>query len=102
MVNTVIFVPNGAHMFMYADQCMTHAAANGYHITGLVTGDWGKAAGYVARGVAGVLLVARREHLDPHREPRVELALPGSALTGPDVREVSGSMLRRRRPNQLF
>jgi hypothetical protein len=49
-----------------------------------------------------VLLYAREEHLDPHRKPRLERAAPDLPTLQPDVQEVSRSMLRRRRPNQLY
>jgi hypothetical protein len=102
MTRAIVFVPPVEHMFMYADRCYEHAAANHYDVEGFVMGNWRQAAEILKAGYAEVLLYAREEHLDPHRKPRIERATPDLPTLQPDVQEVSRSMLRRRRPNQLY
>jgi hypothetical protein len=101
MTRAIVFVPPVAHMFMYADQCYEHAAARHYDVESFVMGNWRQAAEILQAGLADVLLYARDEHLDPHRKPRIERATPDLPTLQPDVQEVSRSMLRRRRPNQI-
>jgi hypothetical protein len=69
----VVFVPTG-HVATYASQCLTYCEAKGYDVAGIVTSDWAAAVATVLNRAAGVIVVARADHLDPHREPRVEVA----------------------------
>lgn len=72
MTIAVIFVPAAAHLATYATQCLDYCAARGWEVLG-VDRDWDSAAKAVRVGLAGVLLVARPDHLDPAREPRIEV-----------------------------
>lgn len=97
MTIAVIFVP-AAHIATYASQCFDYCAARGYEVAGVVHGDWAAAAAMLMSRTAGVLIVARGEHLDPNREPRVEVALPEeSGPAGPSTRPAS----RLRRPRRI-
>lgn len=72
MTHAVAFVPDGPVDEVYANQCFAHCAHRGYTLAGIVRGDWSAAVAMVAAGLASVIVFARREHLDPAREPRVE------------------------------
>jgi hypothetical protein len=89
VTSAVIYVPQVGHMFMYADQCYRYAAAKGYHVVNFVPGNWRQAAALVVPGAAAsVLLVARHEHLDPQREPRLEIAVPDDQPHHPRTRPI--------------
>jgi len=80
VTTAVVFVPAG-QVVAYLDLCLTYCAARGYAVTGVVTSDLATAAAMLFDRLAGVLVVARLDHLvgDPcrspdSREPRVEVA----------------------------
>lgn len=78
MTTAVIFVP-ATHFELYASQCLTYCAARGYEVAGIVTGTWSSAISVLASRTATVLVVARAEHLDPDREPRLEIVAQADA-----------------------
>lgn len=72
MTIAVVFVPT-AHVIPFAKQCLDYCAGRGYEIAGVVRDDWPAAFAMMATGLVDVIVVARREHLDPNRTPRVEI-----------------------------
>lgn len=107
MTTAVIFVPSVADYADYAAQCFAYCATRGYEVLGVpAPGDWDAAAQALKTGAATVLVVARSEHLDPNREPRVEVAgqpsKPVAVRRNSRPGMTSGAIPRRlRRPNQL-
>ncbi|MDT4991401.1 MAG: hypothetical protein QOH97_1293 [Actinoplanes sp.] len=88
----VVFVPI-VNVELFVTQCLTYCSAQGYQVAGIIRGDWGNAADMLRRGLASVIVVARAEHLDPNREPRVEIV--EHARRSP-VTEGRRTQLRRR------
>lgn len=104
MTIAVIFVPAIAAYATFAAACFNHCAAQGYDVLGVpVPGDWPAAANALKTGTATVLVVARPDHLDPTREPRVEIAGQPAVpvAVGRNEAPGSGTAPRRRRPNQV-
>lgn len=99
MTIAVIFVPAVHQFATYASQCLEYCAARGWVVLG-VDHDWEAAAKVLKSGLAGVLVVARPDHLDPDREPRVEVVDQGPAPAMPP-RGAGLVPPRRRRPNQV-
>lgn len=107
MTTAVIFVPAAlahvahvAHVAAYAAQCLDYCAVRGYEVAGVITTDWPAVVKVLTGGTASVVVVARPDHLDPLREPRIEVAYrPGSATPPP---RNDGPVARRyRRPNRV-
>jgi hypothetical protein len=101
MTTAVIFVPAVGHIIQQADWCFTHAKEKGYKVEGFVPGNWRAACDLMFRTAAGVLVYPPGA-LDLNREPRGEVALPPGQAPAANAPEVSGSILRRRRPNQIY
>jgi hypothetical protein len=107
VTNAVIYIPAAAaHLAVYADQCLAHCAARGYDVAGIVNTGWAAVVAVLASRAAQVVVVARPDHLDPDRVPRIEIAgqpstpVVQSRNAGPGM--TSGSIPRRlRRPNQV-
>lgn len=93
MTTAVIFIPAGRN-HLYADQCYDYCTARGYRVAGVVTGDWDAVLEMLRNHSADVVVVARADHLDPNREPRVEVVGDG----GPVPQDHSPE---RRRPRRL-
>jgi hypothetical protein len=74
MTTAVVFVPY-TDSVQYASQCLTYCAIKGYDVAGVVTGNWPAVAAMLLDGIAGVVVVARPEHVDPQRQPRLEVAV---------------------------
>lgn len=100
MAIAVIFVPAAVHVATYATQCLDYCAARGYEVAGVVTCDWAAAAAMLIARRAGILVVARPDHLDPNREPRTEVVDCGPAPAAPP-RNAGPVPQRQRRPNQV-
>lgn len=96
----VIFVP-AAHLATYAHQCLEYCSARGYEVAGVVQGDWAAATTMLVNRVAGILVVARPDHLDPDREPRVEVVDQAGAVPAAPPRNAGPVSRRHRRPNQV-
>lgn len=73
MTLAIAFVPEGPLNLVYVNQCIAHCNHRGYTFAGLVRGDWASALDMLAARLASVVVFAREEHLDPLREPRVEV-----------------------------
>lgn len=73
MTTALIYIPAAAHLIRSLDVCLIHCAAHGYTLHGVVT-DWQAVVGTWVSGMAGVAVVARHDHLDPDRIPRIEIA----------------------------
>ena len=86
----VVFVPD-AKVVPYAKLCLDYCARRGYDIAGVIRGDWPAVAAMLATKAVGVVVVARREHLEPDREPRVEVLAEVAAQSRP-------ILARNRRP----
>lgn len=100
VTTAIIFIP-AAHIAAYAGQCLDYCAARGYQVAGIVHGDWAAAAGMLMGRAAGVMVVARPDHLDPDREPRVEVVdKDGTPPAGPP-RNAGPAARRKHRPNQI-
>lgn len=80
MVCAVVFVP-AADIVPYANQCLEYCISRGYEIAGVIRDDYSAAAEMLLSGAATVLVVARREHLDPGREPRLEVLAEVAAMS---------------------
>jgi hypothetical protein len=94
----VVFVP-AAHIAPYAKQCLDYCAARGYDIAGVVRDDWTAAVAMMANHSASVIVVARREHLDPHREPRLEILAEALEETRmPNARFRRPQLIQNRQP----
>lgn len=107
MTTAVVFVPATA-IVPFAKQCLDYCAARGYEIAGVIRGDWAAVARMLITGAASIVVVARREHLDPDREPRVEvlaevasLALPRTARNRRPQLNQNGQAANRLRPSRL-
>ncbi|NMO53541.1 hypothetical protein HH310_20435 [Actinoplanes sp. TBRC 11911] len=72
MINAVIFV-RPENYGVTAARCLDYCAAKRYNVIGLIPGDWPAAMRMLNEGLAGVVVVASAEQLDPDREPRVEV-----------------------------
>jgi hypothetical protein len=72
VINAVVFIP-AEHLAQHLGQCLTYCEAKGYKLAGVVRDDWCAVARMVAGGIVGVVVVARADHLDPGREPRLEV-----------------------------
>lgn len=72
MTIAIAFVPAGLLDLVFVNQCIAHCNHRGYTFAGLVR-DWPTALKMIAAGMASVVVFAREEHLDPAREPRVEV-----------------------------
>lgn len=95
MTTAIVLVPHVLHVARYADQCLTYCAERGYSVTGVVT-DWEAATTVFRSGAADITVVARNEHLDPHRKPRLEVVGEQQA---PPQGAVYGT--RKRRPRMI-
>lgn len=74
-------------------RCVEYCTAQGYHIAAVVRDDWAGAMKAVCAGVASVVVVADKEHLDETCTPRMEVAADRPAVEGPRGRRTH--MLRR-------
>jgi hypothetical protein len=97
LTTAVIFVP-AEHVAVHVTQCLNYCSARGYDVAGVVRGNWKAAANMLATGVAGVIVAARLDHLNPDREPRTEVAATGD---GGDTAALSAGTHRRRRPRPI-
>lgn len=79
MTLAVVFIPAAVHLATYAAQCLDYCANRGYEVCGIVTEDWPSVVKLVGAQAATVVVVARAEHLDPEREPRIEIAANAAA-----------------------
>lgn len=73
MTHAVAFVPEGPLDEIFVAQCLAHCAHRGYEVAGLVRGDWPTVMAMLDAGLASVVVFAREEHIDPAREPRIEV-----------------------------
>lgn len=96
MTTAVVFVPAG-HVIPYAAQCLNYCAAKGYTVAGVVTGNWAAVGAMLLERAAAVVVVARPEHLEPDREPRLEIAFPAEDARA-DLPQLPS---RRRRPHRI-
>lgn len=102
MTIAVIFVPAVATYATHAAHCFMHCAAQGYHVLGVpIPGDWASAAKALMTGTATVLVVARPDHLDPRREPRIEIAGQPAMPVAVGHNNAGPVPQRHRRPNQV-
>lgn len=99
MTTAIVFVPT-SHLLPDAEKGINHCLAHGYEMIGVVKDDWGKAMEYLHDGTADVLVVADDEHLDPDREPRIEV-VNQRALPATPPRNAGPVPRRQRRPNQI-
>jgi hypothetical protein len=71
LIQAIALVPDGP-LDVYLSQCIAHCAHRGYVFAGLAR-DWPAALDMLKAHLASVVVFARQEHLDPQREPRVEV-----------------------------
>lgn len=71
-VTAVVFVLT-QHLMPDADRCLRYCMANRYNVIGVVRDRWADAMAMLADGRASVLVVADDQHLDPNRQPRIEV-----------------------------
>lgn len=72
MTLAIAFVPAGPIDPVYVSQCIAHCNHRGYTFAGLAR-DWPTAFKMIKAGLASVVVFARQEHVDPDREPRIEV-----------------------------
>lgn len=96
----IIFLPGTDQLAEHATTCMDYCAARGYHVAGVVTADWVTAMLTVTQNEA-VLVVARPDHLDPQRLPRVEIATDPDRMVGVTFAPLPTPTSRRRRPRTV-
>jgi hypothetical protein len=101
-IDAVIYVPIALlSADAYTDaltRCRAYCDRCGYTIIGIAR-TWAEVEEAYARREIGVLVVDRPDHLDPDREPRIEVA----TAAGPPVNEARGGHVarRQRRANRL-
>lgn len=95
MITAVIFVSADAPQ-SHVDRCLNHCITHAYEITTVVRGDWNEVTRMRASGEAQVVVIARWDHLDPERLPRVELATV--AALPPNTDPPGRARSRTRRP----
>lgn len=100
MTNAVIYVPAALHLATYAAQCLSYCTLKGYEVVGIVATDWAAVLTVVTTSTAQVIVVARPDHLDPDREPRIEVVEQGPVPAAPP-RNAGPVPRRQRRPNQV-
>lgn len=99
MTTAVIFVPHDDHIAIHVSQCLAYCAAKEYEVTGIST-DWASVVATLTSRAAGVVVVARPDHLDPQREPRIEV-IDQQASHAVPPRTAGTVAPRQRRPNQV-
>lgn len=72
MTRAIIYVPAG-QFDPHANRCMDYCKQRGYTFEGIIRDDWEEANRMMRDGQTSVVLVSRREHLDPNRKPRIEV-----------------------------
>lgn len=95
MITAVIFVSADAPQ-SHVDRCLNHCITHGYEVTTVVRGDWNEVIRITQNGEAGVTVIARWDHLDPERLPRVEQAT--TVALPPNTDPPSRARSRTRRP----
>lgn len=96
MTTAVIYVPE-LHVARFAPLCFAHCEARGYDVVGIVSRNWDDAADMITSEAAGVLVAARFDHLNPHREPRTEIAVLADDGDTAGLNAAAGKMRRPRR-----
>jgi len=103
VITAVIYIPiallSAGHYTDALARCHAYCARCGYTVIGIAR-TWEEVEEAYARRDIGVLVVDRPDHLDPNREPRIEVATTG----GPAAAEPrnSGPVARKqRRANRL-
>lgn len=86
----VIFVPP-AEFDLYALRCTESCKARGYELYG-ITRDWNDAVKLKDNGTVDKIVVGRRDHIDSHNLPGVEVAADHVVVDHP------GRRSRHRRP----
>lgn len=83
MTRAVVFV-DPEHLLPNASRCIEYALAMGYHVVGVVRGNWDEVIKMNRSGAAEVVVVAEQDDLPRDRTPRVEVVAhmpaPGEQL----------------------
>lgn len=77
----------------YCDRC-------GYAVIGIAR-TWEEVEEAYARREIGVLVVDRPDHLDPNRQPRIEVATTADRPPAPEPRNAGPVARGKRRPTRL-
>lgn len=72
MTRAIIYVPAG-EFDPHATRCINYAEDRGYELVGIVRDNWPAALKMAQDGDAPVVIVSEDSHLDPEREPRIEV-----------------------------
>ena len=72
MIHAVVFVPT-SHLLPDTQHCIAYCLTQGYAVVGVIRDDWHQAMQYLFTGAAAVLVIADLRHLDPSRQPRIEV-----------------------------
>jgi hypothetical protein len=97
-LQAVIFIP-ASDLQRWAAICLDYCAARKYELAGIVLvdqGGWEAVVDMLHRGVAQIVVVARREHLPRGRVPRIEV----TAEAGQDDPHLPATRRRTRRLGQ--
>jgi hypothetical protein len=84
----LIYIPPGKMNDLQANQCLDHCLKRGYQVAGVIKGDWDAVLKALDDGLATVVVVARRTHLDPSWESQIE-------FVGKRTRDLTSHMLGR-------
>lgn len=76
-LRAIIYVPDGPDRARWTMRCLKHCRDHDYSVVAVTpTGEagWHDIIQMIAADEADVIVVGRREHLDPQRTPRTEIA----------------------------
>lgn len=76
LTTAIVFVVS-RYLLTDAARCIDYCRSRGYVMAGVVKDDWAAAIALIRAGQASVIVVADTRHLDPDREPRIEVVAEG-------------------------
>jgi hypothetical protein len=72
VTRAIVFVPSD-DFDPHATRCVAYAEERHYELVGVVRDDWNAVLRLIGDGQVGVVVVSDEAHLDPERQPRVEV-----------------------------
>ncbi len=95
-----ILYPEGEVNELYIARALNHCQECKYAVYGIVR-TWEAAFDLIARREVQVIVVARRDHIDPNWAPRVEVAGEFSRIVAASTRGSANQRIRQRRARFL-
>lgn len=83
MTTAIVFVPAEMPLDLYLSRCMAYCESRGYTFGGVLR-DYTAGLQALLDSHASVIVVARGDHLDPNRVPRVEVVADAAPIGGAD------------------